>query len=50
METVFACDVDTQDTHYVVYNNDENNAVRYNVFYSVCDAIWFIQNYTPIQL
>jgi hypothetical protein len=39
METVFACDVDTQETHYVVYDLQLN----YQVFDSVCDAISFIK-------
>jgi hypothetical protein len=49
METFFASDIYTQQTHYVVYTNDPNNAVRCSIFYSVCDAISFIQNYIRIR-
>jgi hypothetical protein len=50
METVFACDSETQETRYVVYNNDENNAIPYTVFHLVTDAIWYIKSYKKIEL
>ena len=50
METFFASDRETGETHYVVYNNDPNNAVACNVFFSVTDAIWFVQNYKPVEV
>lgn len=50
METFFASDIETQDLRYVVYNNDENNAIDCSVFHLVTDAIWFIQTYKPVEL
>ena len=50
METVFASDIETQDLRYVVYNNDENNAIACSVFNLVTDAIWYIQTYKPVEI
>lgn len=50
MDLFFASDIETQDLRYVVYNNDENNAIPCSVFHLVTDAIWFIQTYKPVEL
>ena len=45
METVFACDVNTQETHYVVYDLELN----YRVFDSVCEVISFLQKTNEVR-
>ena len=50
METVFACDLETRNLCYVVYNNDPNNAVSCSVFSLVTDAIRFVQSYKPVEV
>jgi hypothetical protein len=49
MEMFYAFHWKSKLPQYVVYFNDKNNPERYIEVSSIMDAIWWMQNYVPVQ-
>lgn len=49
MEMFFASHWKSKLPQYVVYFNDDNNAVKYIELSSIMDAIYMFQTYVPVK-